>query len=113
MLGIGDPLGVQAVGEDCRQRALADPYRTFNCDVPREIKKLGHEFKGGRKTAFENIPRTESTQLRKELTGNQERPERSAVCFLVGGLRDRPGRRIVWAEKAKARLVPGLFKADK
>jgi hypothetical protein len=65
---IGDPLRVQAVCEDGRQRRLADSYGPFDCDVPGKIKKLGHESGYEGKIAFENIPSARGAQLRKKLT---------------------------------------------
>ena len=57
--GSDHPLGVQAVGQNLRQRALADANGTFDCNVTGQFEKLGH---GGRE---QNILLRDRTQLGK------------------------------------------------
>ena len=42
LLGLHDPLRIQALGEDAGQSALADSDRAFDCDVAGKFEKLGH-----------------------------------------------------------------------
>jgi hypothetical protein len=62
---ISDALGVESLGKNVRQRALADAYGAFDCYIPGEIEKLGHEYE---EVATENIPSATLAQLRKKLT---------------------------------------------
>ena len=70
VLGFHHPLGVEALGQHLRQRALADSNRTFHCNVAGQIKKIGHG-QGKRSFAWQDIPAEPSLQLKEELTGNR------------------------------------------
>ena len=37
-----DLLGVETLSQNPRQRALADSYGTFDCDVAGQLEKIGH-----------------------------------------------------------------------
>src|SRR5258708_5745995 len=71
LLGIGDALGVQSFREDCRQRALAHAYGTFNCNVAREIKKLGHEVLNAKESSSREYPERRARAIEEEVNRGQ------------------------------------------
>jgi hypothetical protein len=66
VLRLHNALGVQALGQHARQRALTDSHGTFHCNVAGQLKKIGHGIEG---FAWQDIPAPGCTQLRKRLTG--------------------------------------------
>jgi hypothetical protein len=65
VLGVSYALGIEPLGKDRRQRALADANWAFYRYISGEIEKLGHECE---EVAIENIPSASLAQLRKKLT---------------------------------------------
>ena len=68
-LGFDDTLRVQPLGQNPRQRALANSYGAFDCNVAGQLEEIGHGL-------FRNplsqgrISGSGRTQLREEFTGS-------------------------------------------
>ena len=63
-----DPLRIQPLGQDSRQRALADPDGTFHSNIPGKFKKIGHGLERCTRN-WQDISDDAEWQLREELTG--------------------------------------------
>ena len=48
VLGFHDLLRVETLGQDSRQRAFADSYGTFDCNIAGQLKKISHGLEENR-----------------------------------------------------------------
>ena len=65
------PLRIQALRQNPRQRAFADAYGTFHCNVSGQLKEIGHGL-GGLGVGWQNSGSGRCVQLRKKLTGTMQ-----------------------------------------
>src|SRR5258708_6122929 len=70
VLRLHNLLRVETLGKDPRQRALANSYGTFDCNITGQLKKISHWLEGrGIEVPSQHISLGVCKQLWKELTG--------------------------------------------